>query len=367
MSAPVKILIVDDDQTFRMLLREALSAPQYLTEEAVDGVDALKKVSRFRPDLILLDIQMPRMDGVKVCEYLKQKPETRDIPVIMLSAYGTQENSLRCLEGGPNDFIRKPFETSDLLARITRQLKIRKKLERLVREREDLRLIQEILHTLYEKDSMYELLYTLVRKISEIIQVERCSFVRIREDGKTGVVEASSDDRKIRNLEIDLGKYPEILEVQKNREILILQDILSSPLMTPVRDRLKNLNFRSLVLVPVTSEGRIAGTFLLRMARGGAPFSEREISFLKTIAEAARPVIQNAQRFEEVENRLLTAPVKDPSPLDSPIQFNLPPEDQSGKMLDEVFRLQGGIRYLKKLREKTRNQKPLPPPGKKQS
>ncbi len=360
MTMPVRILIVDDDAAARRRIREALISGHYLFEEASDGLEGIHKVMAFRPDLILLDVVMPRMDGLKMRKFLHENLQTREIPVIMLTAHGESADSLRKLELGVNDFITKPFQDDDLLARVKRQLEIKEKLDRLMSEKEDLHVVQKMIHTLYEKKSMYDLLYTLLRNITDIIEVERCSFVRVREDRQTGVVEASSDSPDVRNLEIDLKKYPEILEVVDSKKMLIIQDIGSAPIMAPVRQYLEKIRFQSLVLIPVALDDRIVGTLLLRSARSTTVFTERELRFLKAITEAARPAILNAHLFEKMEEKLLNAPVKDKILEDSRLQYNLPPQDNGHMVMDQIFRLKDEIRRLKEVQQEIREQKSSP-------
>jgi len=357
MTMPVRILIVDDDAAARRRIREALVDGHYLLEEASDGLDGIHKVMAFRPDLILLDVVMPKMDGLKMCKFLHENLETSEIPVIMLTAHGDSAASLKKLELGVNDFITKPFEDDDLIVRVKRQVEIKEKLDRLLSEKEDLHVIQKMIHTLYEKKSMYDLLYTLVRQITGMIEAERCSFVRVREDRQTGVVEASSDSPDVQNLEIDLKKYPEILEVVDSKKILVIQDIGSAPIMAPVRERLEKIRFQSLVLIPVVLGDRIVGTLLLRSARSSKTFTERELRFLEAIAEAARPAILNARLFEKMEEKLLNAPVKDRILEDGKLQYNLPVQENGNRIMDQIFQLKDEIRRLKQVQQEIREQK----------
>lgn len=113
-----RILIVDDDESVRSMIKRVLGPHHYIFEEASDGVEGLKKVSSFQPDLILLDIVMPKMDGLKMCRFLQDNSETQDIPVIILTSNNKTACILKCLQLGANDYISKPFQDNDLLARV---------------------------------------------------------------------------------------------------------------------------------------------------------------------------------------------------------------------------------------------------------
>jgi CheY-like chemotaxis protein len=359
MVKPNRILIVDDSASIRSKVRNVLADDGYIFEEASNGLEGLQKVSTFEPDLILLDVVMPKMDGLKMWQTLQKSRHTRHIPIIILTSHDKSSDSIRSLRIGANDFLTKPFEDDDLLTRVQRQLEVKKKLDWLMSEKEDLHLIQQMIHSLYEKNSMYDLLYTMVEKISEVIDVERCSFVRVRDDRKTGVVEASSDGPRIRNLEIDLKKYPEILEVLQTKEMLIIQDIGKAEIMAPAREYLKDIRLQSLMLIPVVDEKHIVGTLLLRTARCKSEFLDREIRFLEAIAEAARPAILNAKLFEAVEERLLTAPAKGDGPADCKLCYDVSQQDQNNpdQIMDQAFRLKGDIQRLKDLRKEAEKNK----------
>ncbi len=368
MIRPSRILIVDNDPPSRARMKIVLAAYDYVFDEASDGIEGLQRVFSFSPDLILLDTHMPRMDGLKMCKLLQKNKLTCNIPIIMLTAHGRNDETVKCLEMGANDSIRKPFEQHDLLARVKRQLEIKKKLDRLMHEKEDLTLIQKMIHALYEKKPMYDLLYDLAQNISKIINVERCSIVRVREDKLTGVVEASSDNPRIKDFEIDLKKYPEIIEVVRSKKVLIIQDIEKADIMAPALQYLKEIRFQSLALVPIVEEDVIVGTLLLRTARERKGFSEREIWFLKAIARASRPAILNARLFEAMEERLLSAPTKEGSLTDSPLRYEFPESGVSIQLMDQIHQLKEEIQGLKQLQllkrfqPKIEKKKPPDPP-----
>lgn len=119
---PEHILIVDDEPHIRRILSFLLDQRGYVTSQAVDGVEALEVARRERPDLILLDLMMPRMDGFEVCEALRGDFATAQIPVIMLTAKGEVTDKVRGLQGGANDYLTKPYDNKELIARVQNML-----------------------------------------------------------------------------------------------------------------------------------------------------------------------------------------------------------------------------------------------------
>ncbi len=119
-----KILIVDDHIEVVKALSLTLKRKGYQIEYSSNGETAIKLARSMFPDLILLDIQMPKMDGYQVCYHLKSDPRTKEIPIIFLTANDDVDCKVKGLELGGVDYVTKPFELKEILARIERQLEI---------------------------------------------------------------------------------------------------------------------------------------------------------------------------------------------------------------------------------------------------
>ena len=113
-----RILVVDDEIYIVHILDFSLGMEGYEVITALDGEQALEKVAAARPDLIVLDIMMPKLDGYETCKALKSKPETKDIPIILLSAKGRNVDQKTGFEVGADDYITKPFSPRKLVERI---------------------------------------------------------------------------------------------------------------------------------------------------------------------------------------------------------------------------------------------------------
>lgn len=118
-----KILVVDDDAELVELVSFNLKQAGYLVSAASDGVDALKKARSSTPDLIVLDVMMPELDGFAVCEILRRDTSTASIPIMMLTALSSELGRMAGLGSGASDFVTKPFSPRQLIARIEELLK----------------------------------------------------------------------------------------------------------------------------------------------------------------------------------------------------------------------------------------------------
>jgi len=132
------ILIVDDTPENLSLLRQMLAEQNYRVRAAINGELALKSVSLSPPDLILLDIRMPGMDGYEVCNRLKSEDKTHDVPVIFISALDGLEDKMKAFTLGGVDYITKPFQAEEVLARVKTHLMLRRLQQSLENKNADL-------------------------------------------------------------------------------------------------------------------------------------------------------------------------------------------------------------------------------------
>jgi len=112
------ILIVEDEEPLQVLLSYNLEAEGYQVRATAHGEEAGRLVTEERPDLVILDWMLPGISGIEVCRMLRSKPETRDIPIVMLTARGEESERVRGLSTGADDYVVKPFSVPELMARV---------------------------------------------------------------------------------------------------------------------------------------------------------------------------------------------------------------------------------------------------------
>jgi DNA-binding response OmpR family regulator len=113
---PEKVLLIDDDARLVGALQLRLQSVGYEVQTAEDGDRGLSAAAMFRPDVIILDIRMPKMDGFEVCKIIRTVPDLRDVPIVILSASGETATQKAILDAGGNLFLRKPYYLPQLLA-----------------------------------------------------------------------------------------------------------------------------------------------------------------------------------------------------------------------------------------------------------
>lgn len=115
-----RVLIVDDSDVLRKIVGFNLTKEGFIVEEARDGVEALEKMESAKPDLVILDIMMPRLNGFEVLKRMRTDPELSDIPVIVLTAKGGEDDARTALQSGANGFLTKPFSPVKLIEEVRR-------------------------------------------------------------------------------------------------------------------------------------------------------------------------------------------------------------------------------------------------------
>jgi len=114
----LQILVVEDESALVEILRYNLEKEGFSVLAAADGEAALEAIADHKPDLLILDWMLPHVSGLEICRQLRRKPETRELPIIMLTARGEEADRVRGLEVGADDYVAKPFSPSELIARV---------------------------------------------------------------------------------------------------------------------------------------------------------------------------------------------------------------------------------------------------------
>lgn len=296
------VLVVDDDMVSRHVLGQALANVK-LDHLSVDsGSEALAQIDRVHPSIVLLDLVMPPPDGYQILRILRARPETRDLPVVVLTALDAEDEIAKAFEAGADDFVKKPFKPVELVARVRGQLRLRAAMEALAKKEKDAQVVLELTQALASNLDFRGILFTVVQRLAEVAKVDRVSIVLVRDQENIGYVVAASDDEQLRDLPIDLTKYPEIQEVLAKGVPLVVEDATTHPLMEIVRSSGQGGAFSSLTILPILYEGKPLGVLFLRSKRLGS-FAERELALCQTIASAMAIALRNARVLQSLRDQ----------------------------------------------------------------
>ncbi len=298
MGTKKKILIVDDEPFFREILKDIFNE-QFDIIEAEDGDEAVSLSHQHLPDLIIMDVEMPRKNGIEACKILKNEIKTRKIPIILFTARTKKKDMVLGLKAGADDYITKPVYIPEIIARVEAHLRTKDHYSDL--EYKDLRFLLEVTENISAIRNPMAILRLIVEKMEEIIDVARCSIISINDKGET-IVKASNDLGWHEELILDLSKYPEIQKSFESKQAVIINDIKNDPLMDTVREQTKNLGYNSIIVIPVVKKESVIGTFFLRTVspiKDG--ITDRVYKLCQLIANISANALENAILFESVQ------------------------------------------------------------------
>ena len=298
------ILVVDDNAPSAHLLELQLERDGYRVRVAFDGNEALAKVDEELPDLIILDVMMPGLDGFSVCRRIKSEPRTWFIPVIMVTALTQLQDRIQGIEAGADDFLSKPFNREELLARVRSLLRLKAAHDDLQTERNRLALLYSIGQEINSRLSLDAVLGKIVTLTREVLQASMCSFILFRSN--TEEVSQQIISRGGRPSLVDKEITPAILEqglaawVCKHRQGTIVQDTTQDQRWLVLPGDSEPVG--SAIAAPLMVGQEITGILLLTHTVPNA-FDDGHLTVLTSIAAQAAVTVRNAHLYEEEQKR----------------------------------------------------------------
>jgi two-component system cell cycle response regulator len=302
MNVAPKIIVADDDQALTRTLSWILKDNGYEVVTAPGGENLIDHLLAEQFDLLLLDIMMPKVDGLQLLERVKTDYRFKDLPVLMISSMPPEEATVRALGLGAADFISKPFRVRELLARVKAHLRTGRELNQARAEArsrtEMVDILQEVTATL-KPDEIYQI---LVRRVARGLRISKCSILIGSAEDEAGTVVAAYENPMLRNLRVDLRRYPEIQQGLKTGEVVLIQDVLTDPLYQAVRAEWEaegvSVPTRSALALPFQLRGQQVGVFFLRTTAEDAPLNEQDVQFADQVIKAAVAALEKAYDLE---------------------------------------------------------------------
>ncbi len=298
-----KILVADDDPALLNTVGWILRDKGYEVVAVERADEVMEKLELEEPDLLLLDVMMPKTDGLQLLEQVKSDERWRDIPVVIISSMPPEDGTVASLGLGAADFIPKPFRVRELLARVEAHLRTSLQLKGARKEAKTRSELVEILHEVTGSLKADEIYHILARRVGRALNIAKCSIV-IKSATKPGVVVvvATFDNPMLRNLEIQLDKYPEIQRALETNEALLVADVSTDPIYRDVRKQWKregiDVPTKSAIALPFDLKGKRAGVFFLRTTGDTPPLTEADTHFAATVIKAAVAAIDKGYDLE---------------------------------------------------------------------
>ncbi len=336
MDAPLgNILVVDDTPDNLRLLSAMLTERGYKVRQALNGQMALTTVRRIPPDLILLDINMPQINGYDVCSQLKADEQTREIPVIFISALDDVLDKVKAFKVGGGDYITKPFQTEEVLARIENQLNLRRLQKQLTEQNAQLRqmavrekLLSQIAQRIRQSLNLQEILTTTVTEVRQFLQTDRVVICQLKADGSVAIAQESvaREELSILNANLYDPCFSETY-IQEYREgrIYAIEDIYTAELRQCHIDSLAQLKVRSNLVVPIlqrsvdlgalneelnedfssssTPDSQLYGLLIAHHCSGTRRWQESEVELLKQLSTQIGIALQQGELYHQLRRQ----------------------------------------------------------------
>lgn len=301
--ARATVLVVDDSVAHAQMVAAHLERAGYRTRLAYGGPQALAIVEEQPPDLVILDVMMPEMDGFKVCERLKTNDNTWFIPIILLTALNDQRDRIRGIESGADDFLSKPFNREELLARVRSLLRLKFARDALQTERNRLALLYEISQGINSHLSVDRVLRRIVEHVREALPANMCSILIVGQDrsharqfiSREGAPPVAAEG--VTPVVFQQGLAAWILE---HRESTVIDDTSSDPrwLVLPG----DTFPVGSVIGAPMLIASETIGVLLATHPQPRS-FDDGHVALLNSIAAQAAIAVRNAQLYEVEQRR----------------------------------------------------------------
>ncbi len=272
--------------------------------EAHDAEEILELSLSVAPFLVLVDADIRGMRDQSVPELLRlQRPDAALRTVAMVGGANQAERIVRALADGFDDFVTEVDNDLMLVARVTANLRAARTLAQLNRQKRDAALLLKLTQTLGSSLDMQLILHSVSRLVAEVLTLERCSIILLHPDDDDAMMVAASEDRTVRDLRIQLSKYPEVKSCAETGSPVIISDVSADPLLSPMSQNLLGLGVRNMALFPIVFEGHVTGVLFLRSSKPSRMLTDHEVQFGQTVAAACAVAIRNARLFDQFRNQ----------------------------------------------------------------
>jgi len=289
-----KILIVDDNKINCELIKEILknSENEFLVEETYNGKDAICISKNFKPDLIIMDIIMPEIDGIDTIKLLKQDPQTEDIPVIIITAYDTEDNLKNSFKHGAIDYIKKPINKLELLSRINKALEIKNSIK-----------------TIKEKIKFYEENRNKYEDLNIITRYSNNAYIKLNLNGE--IIWANEGFQKLHGYTLEEFKNiygSTIFSICKDPEIFILfnkviKEKITINFVTKIKAKSGEEKWLQMVIIPKLNNNEVESLLATEVDITNLKLKEEELNRQNQRMKIIMENLEKANRLLEEQKK----------------------------------------------------------------
>lgn len=299
------VVLACEEEGALSTLEQALAEAGYRVHLERDAARLLATVSTRVPDLVVLDASVNGTTPAEFLRSLRSRPGTRDLPVIVTAPRGgTDETPTLALKSGAVDFVRRPFNVEEAVARVGAHIERGRAMQEARREAATRGVVLDVMREVTASLSQEEIFHILVRRMATVFEIRRASMILVDAARQKGMVVAAYDNPTIRNLQIDLARYPEIRQALESGTPVLVRDLRTSALFESLRPLWEHegitVDLRSIAVIPFEYGAGHAGVVVLRSGHGEPPFTEEVIRVTGSVVQAAVRALDRAATFETV-------------------------------------------------------------------
>lgn len=295
------VLVIDDDRVTREILSDLLRDAGLHVVLAAGGEEGCRLACENPPDVVLVDLFMPGRDGLEVCRFLRSQPALRQIPILLMTAHTDQEGLVNPFRVGADDYIVKPFDFDELLARVQGNLLKKQAIDSRDNKARHYDALLQISETLSESGDAAAALKEIVRQISAHLEsVDRCSIALVRESEGCAYVMATTADIQRPTFRIDLKNYPEIRQVMATGRPLLIENLVENPLIAEILPAFEGRDLSAILVFPVVDARRVIGAMIIRIARPGEGVDRDEVGFCRLVSSVVVTALKTSDFFQLV-------------------------------------------------------------------
>ncbi len=301
--SPTTILIIDDREDNRLLLSSQLRTQGYEISHAEDGLSGLEIARQQKPDLILLDVMMPKISGYDVCLQLKTDAITRGIPIIMLTALRDVQYRVKGIESGADEFLSRPYDRAELLVRVRSLINLKNAREKLEEERNRLQHLYDVSRAITSALDLDQMMIEIISQTQTTVGAQSGNIFLIDEQGR---VTSRIRLREHRAEKVSGPVNPEVMSrglagwLARSKRGVIVHDIRQDPRWVRLSDEMEPHG--SVIGVPLSKLDRVVGVLFLTHDQPHY-FQPEHLSLLETIGAQMTTAIENAYLFSEVNEQ----------------------------------------------------------------
>ncbi len=304
------IAVVDPSRQRFQDLGKLLAESSFRLEFIDTKSNYVQKIIELKPELVIMNLFLNNASTLPAIKQIKEALERLNIKVLVITGHQSINNLRESIKAGADDFILEPFDTRLVLQRIRYQLQ-----EREVYSPDDLQaestqvlagftLVYEILRVLSEMKDHDKAVFETLKKVSELARASRVNVIEGDLETNKGFVSASSDDPDLKDLPVDLEKYPEVREVLLNGNIVYIKDITQNPLTKDVKAQVKSITINSILVFPVRHRNDTLGALSIRLGeKTNLDVTDKHLKTFYMVALALGPKIAARRLLKKISRQ----------------------------------------------------------------